>query len=340
MLHKLKPCDIVLLLEQLNKHPNRTSKEFLNKLLTIIPIHIENLKDEELLTLIKVCVNQDLVNERLFNYFIYPRLENRVKRFKIKNYIRVLSLLCDLHYQEDLEFWDLHILPGIFNFEYKHKQIKVLWETILKVKVSCPNVDISKHLLLIENVIKQFDNLKASGQDVEEILLKLEQDMSLVSSSKKKTFTQKEAKEFEKRLKDKAVLKQFMEKFNSTEDDESRASEAQININKLLEVKDWKKARYEINLVEMDKLKRQAEEDEIEVVPETVEATPTATKATTEGEVESKTAEVADITAPEVEVEAKSEQEQEKEDNYNMLNAKYLEKRAKKKKIEEKNQKK
>jgi hypothetical protein len=260
-LHKLKPSQIVFLLNYLNKNPNRSTKEFLNKLLTIIPIHIESLKDEELLTLVKVCIQQDLVNERLFSYFIYPRLEQRCSRFKIVNYFRVLRLLCDLHYQEDPEFWRGHILPCIFNYDYNERTIRQLWEAVLKVKVECPNIDISKHLLLIENVIKQFDNLKASGTDTTDLLLKLEQDMSLMPSQKK-TFSQKEAKEAEKRLKDKATLKQFMEKFNAQGDEESRAQEAQLNITKLLEVKDWKKAKYEINLAEMEKLKKKDEQPE------------------------------------------------------------------------------
>jgi hypothetical protein len=284
-LHKLKPSEIVLLLELLNKHTNRTSKEFLNKLLTIIPIHIESLKDEELLTLMKVCIQQDLVSERLFSYFIYPRVEQRVKRFRLGNYFRVLRLLSDLHYEEDPEFWNGHILPCIFNYDYNAVQIRFLWEAMLKVKVECPNVDVSKHLLLIENVMKQFENLKASGQDTEGLLLKLEQDMTLLPVQKK-TFSYKEAKEAEKRLKDKATLKQFMEKFNAQEDDESRAQEAQLNINKLLEVKDWKKARYEINLAEMEKLKKGKEEEETPQGGVLASATDAASETKVEAEAE------------------------------------------------------
>jgi hypothetical protein len=285
-LHKLKPSQMVFLLNYLNKHANRTSKEFLNKLLTIIPVHIENLRDEELLTLVKVCIQQDLVNERLFAYFIYPRIEQRCSRFRISNYFRALRLLCDLHYQEDPEFWRGHILPSMFNYDYNERTIRQLWENILKVKVDCPNIDTSKHLLLIENVIKQFENLKASGADTTDLMLKLEQDMSLMPSQKK-TFSQKEAKEAEKRLKDKATLKQFMEKFNAQGDEESRAQEAQLNITKLLEVKDWKKARYEINLAELEKIKKKNEQpeevsDQAEKISASTTSVPTEDKPTLE----------------------------------------------------------
>jgi hypothetical protein len=259
LMHKLKPPEIVLMLKVLNKHPNRSSKDFLNKLLTIIPIHVERLEDEDLLTLIRVCLDQDLVNQRLFDFFIYPQVELRVKRLKLSDYIEVLRLLCMLHYQDDLVFWNAHILPCIFNFEFNEKQINRLLEAMMKVKVECPLVECSKHIILIENVIKQFQNMREAGDYRDDILLKLDQDYTLIPIQKK-TFSMKEVKEAERRLKDKAVLKQFMDKFNAQETDELRSQEAQMNLDKLLEVKDWKKAKYEINLEEMEKIKKAKQE--------------------------------------------------------------------------------
>lgn len=185
-----------------------------------------------------------------------------------------------------------------------------------------PNIDISKHLLLVENVIKQFDNLKSAGQETDEILLKLEQDMSLAPVSKK-TMSYKETKQVEKRLNDKAALKQFMEKFNSQENEETRASEAQVEINKLLEVKDWKKAKYELNLAELEKMRKMKEEAKEEVQEATVEAV--SEEATTTDQPSTST---------------ESNKVEKKEDSYNALNTKYLEKRAKQKKQEESENKK
>jgi hypothetical protein len=259
LMHKLKPGEIILMLKVLNRHPNRSSKDFLNKLLTIIPIHVEHLDDQDLITLMRVCIDQDLVNERLFDFFIYPQIEIRVKRLKLSDYIEVLRLLCMLHYQEDLMFWNANILPCIFNFEFTERQIQRLLEAMLRVKVECPMVECSKHIILIENVIKRFQNMREAGEYRDDILLKLEQDLTLIPIQKK-TFSIKEAREAEKRLKDKAVLKQFMDKFNAQESDELRAQEAQMSIDKLMEVKDWKKAKYEINLEEMEKIKKAKQE--------------------------------------------------------------------------------
>jgi hypothetical protein len=259
LMHKLKPSEIILMLKVLNRHPNRSSKDFLNKLLTIIPIHVEHLDDQDLITLMRVCIDQDLVNERLFDFFIYPQIEIRVKRLKLSDYIEVLRLLCMLHYQEDLVFWNANILPCIFNFEFTERQIQRLLEAMLRVKVECPMVECSKHIILIENVIKRYQNMREAGEYRDDILLKLEQDLTLIPIQKK-TFSMKEAREAERRLKDKAVLKQFMDKFNAQESDELRAQEAQMSIDKLMEVKDWKKAKYEINLEEMEKIKKAKQE--------------------------------------------------------------------------------
>lgn len=257
LLHKLKPKEIILFLDLFNRQPNRANKDFLNKLLTIIPIHVEHLKDEELLKLMQVCISQDLVNERLFLYFIYPRLEKRAQRLNLKNYLYTLQLLSELHYQEDTAFWSEYILPCIFNYDYSSEEASKLWHALLKVKVDCPNVDVSKFLILIENIIKQFDNLKASGADITDVTLKVEKDYSLIPS-KKETLTVKQMKVAEKRLQDQATLKSFMEKINETEGtSEDKVKEVQANINKLVDIKDWKKARYELNLAELEKLRQE-----------------------------------------------------------------------------------
>lgn len=259
LMHKLKPSQIILFLDLFNRQPGRANKNFLNKLLTIIPIHVEHLKDEELLKLVKVCLDQDLINERLFSYFIYPRIESRASKFSFKYYLNALELLSELHYQDDQEFWNSGILPCIFNYEYTGKDAQKLFEALLRVKINCPNIDISKHLLLVENILKQFDNLKESGEDISDIVLRLETDYTLMPT-KKEALTLKQVKETEKRLKDQAALKSFMERINQQEGTaESKAKEAEININKLLEVKDWKKARYELNLAEMESLRENRE---------------------------------------------------------------------------------
>jgi hypothetical protein len=258
-MHKLKPKDIVLFLRILNKSKERTDMDFMHKLMTIMPIHVEKLRDQDLLSLYEVMIEQNINNERLLKYFVYPRIEKRIGRFSFENYITALNLLSSAQYEEDLVFWNDHVLPAIFNFEFEESEIKLLWDTLLKLKVNCPLVNISKHIVLVENIIKQFDNLRKSGRDVKGLLLKLEKDLSLIPTTNKDKLTQSELKEAEKRLKDQNLLKQFMENVNSQTDAESKSKAALESFNKVMEIKDWKKAKYELNLAEVEKM-REAKE--------------------------------------------------------------------------------
>jgi len=259
-MHKLKPKDIVLFLRILNDSKERTDMDFIHKLMTIMPIHVEKLKDRELLTLLQVIIDQNIQNERLLKYFVIPRIENRVGRFNFDNYVTVLNLLSALQYEEDLVFWNEHVLPTIFNLDFSETQIKIIWESLLKVKVNCPLVNISRHIVLVENIMKQFENLKKSGKDLSGILLKLEKDLSLIPTAKKEKMTTSELKEAEKRLKDQNLLKQFMENVNAQTDAESKSKAAMESFSKIIEIKDWKKAKYEMNLAEVEKLREAKEQ--------------------------------------------------------------------------------
>lgn len=259
-MHKLSPKDIVLFLRVLNRSNERTDMDFVHKLMTIMPIHVEKLRDKDLLCLLEVISNLNIQNERLLKYFIYPRLEKRIEKFSFDNYITSLNLLAALRYEEDLVFWNDHVLPAIFTFDFSRNQVKLLWETLLKVKVNCPLVNISRHILLVENIIKQFDNLKKSGKDITGVLLKLEKDLSLIPTASRDRLTQSEMKEAEKRLKDQNILKQFMENVNSQTDAEGKSKAALESLNKVIEIKDWKKAKYEMNLAETEKLREVKEQ--------------------------------------------------------------------------------
>lgn len=270
-LHKLKPVQIILFLDLLNREPNRTSKEFANKMLTILPIHVNSLSDKSIITLVEICLNKDLVNERLFNYFIYPRIESRIHKYSLSNYIKMLKLLGRLNYQDDLVFWNEHILPNLFNYELNYEQTKDMWEIFIELKVNCPLLDISKYIILIENAIKQFENLKESEQDISNLLLKIEADLSLLPKIKKPLIQSKQIKELQRRLKDENVKNAFLRQIGADKGTQIGKEEAEASAIKMLDIKDWKKAKYDITLEEKEKIlaeRKKAEEGEL-AQPET-----------------------------------------------------------------------
>lgn len=230
-----------------------------------------------------VCINQNLINERLFNYFIFPRIEQIAGRMKFSDYIETLNLLCVLQYQEDKVFWNDHVLAAIFNFYLSLDDATLLWQSFMKVKINCPNIDISKHLTLVENLIQQLENVKATGQDISKYTIKLTPDANLIPKKVVSKISIKKLKESEEHLKDKATIRAILGNVSQTE---AKIETYEENLNKLFEIKDWKKAKYEFNLEEMKQMKemaeKRAEEEEQERVAKQAKEKEEPTKATLE----------------------------------------------------------
>lgn len=245
ILHKLKPHNIINILSLFDRELFRGSPEFFAKLITIMPIHVERLDDNQLIKLIKICLSQNLVNDRLFKYFIYPKIENRADSFSFENYIEILNLLAELGFQEDQVFWTTHVLPATFKFQYSYDQAVTLWESFIKIRVNCPNVDIAKYVFLIENIISQFDNLKNLDRDISEITLRMNQDLELIPERKSNKLGLSKIKEMEKRMKDKTMMQGIFKDLGLEKTGSKQGAKVEESLNKMYDVKDWKKARFE-----------------------------------------------------------------------------------------------
>jgi hypothetical protein len=136
----------------------------------------------------------------------------------------------------------------------------------MKLKVNCPSIDVSKHITLIENAMKNFENLRESGRDITAIKIKITPDNTLLPIMKKK-ITLKELKMSEERLKYGDNLEKFVKGHK-----EKKREDYEGSIKKLLEIKDWKKARYEMSVEELNKMKEeQKKKDEDEEIQQKAE---------------------------------------------------------------------
>lgn len=59
LLHKLRRKDIFLTLDLFDKVPGRMSEEFFHKMISILPIHVENMSSSQLIRIIDICVNHN-----------------------------------------------------------------------------------------------------------------------------------------------------------------------------------------------------------------------------------------------------------------------------------------
>ena len=221
-------------------------------MITVLPIHIDKLGVSEIFKIIRVCLTQNIVNDRLFKYFIYPKIEKKVSTMKLSTYIETLNILADLGYEEDKVFWIDHILPAIFNYNYTQNDAVTVWEALLKVKINCPTVDLAKFVLVMENLVNEFKNLKSRGENIDDLLLSIDEKYRPVAK-KKESMSLGKVKETEKRLKYQHALE------HATNESENMTMEE--SFTNILNIKDWNKAKYDIEQNEMKKARALKEEE-------------------------------------------------------------------------------
>lgn len=256
LLHKLKCRDILTLLRILNNSEMRGTREFSHKLITILPIHTPSIRFKEMLEILEICTDNNLQAERLINYFLIPKIENTVHKFVFADYIHLLKVLSKMKYQEDPIFWSDHILPCIFNFEMTYQQARQLWETYLGVKINCPSLDIAKYFILIENILSKFEVLIKNNQDVSEIKLSIDKDYSLIPKKETVSSSNIKIKRLQQRISEKEGKENILRDLGINVDKDAQStSTIEGSLSKILEIKDWKKAKYDFNVLELKRLK-------------------------------------------------------------------------------------
>ncbi len=234
----------------------RGTREFSHKLITILPIHTPSIRFREMIEVLEICCDNNLQAERLINYFLIPKIEKNLHKFSFDDYISLLKVLAKMHYQEDPVFWSDFVLPCIFNFEMTYQEAKLLWETYLSVKINCPSLDIAKYFILIENILSKFEILIKNNQDVSKISLAIDKDYSLIPRKESAGGSNIKIKRLQQRISEKEGKENVMRELGiSVEKGAQSAGSVEGSLNKILEIKDWKKAKYDFNVLEMKRLK-------------------------------------------------------------------------------------
>lgn len=234
----------------------RGTREFSHKLITILPIHTPSIRFREMIEILQICTENNLQAERLINYFLLPKIEKTVHKFAFADYILLLKALAKMKYQEDPVFWSDFILPCIFNFEMTYPEAKMLWETYLNVKINCPSLDIAKYFILIENILSKFEVLIKNNQDVSSIKLAIDKDYSLLPRKESAGGSNIKIKRLQQRISEKEGKENVLRELGINVEKSAQSSgSVEGSLNKILEIKDWKKAKYDFNVLEMKRLK-------------------------------------------------------------------------------------
>ena len=118
VLHRYKGRDIAYLLHIFDVDilddegevilTNKTSDEFFDRMVSLLPMQVKHMNREEILRCIEILVKRNLGQTRVFRDFLLFKLEqnNSILRFSIEQYKRLIYALADLQYIEDLVFWN------------------------------------------------------------------------------------------------------------------------------------------------------------------------------------------------------------------------------------------
>lgn len=234
----------------------RGTREFSHKLITILPIHTPSIRFREMIEILDICGENNLQAERLINYFLLPKIEKTVHKFSFETYILLLRVLAKMKYQEDPVFWSDFVFPCIFNFEMTYQQAKTLWETYLNVKINCPSLDVAKYFILIENILSKFELLIKNNQDVSTIKLAIDKDYSLIPKQEATAGSNIKIKRLQQRISEKEGKENVLRELGiNVEKGAQSANSVEGSLNRILEIKDWKKAKYDFNVLELKRLK-------------------------------------------------------------------------------------
>jgi len=112
LLHRYKGRDLALFLDLFEKevlddngdvylYLQKAPAEFFERIVAILPMHIGFLSNKELVRTLEVLVKRELGSDRLFQNYIYMRIERKVLQFSIKEYCRCVRALADKGHGDD-----------------------------------------------------------------------------------------------------------------------------------------------------------------------------------------------------------------------------------------------
>jgi hypothetical protein len=146
----------------------RGSWEFFNKLITVLPVQIEKMTTLDVVRVMEVMILQNIKPTKLLRYFIYPKFEKTAKKLNFQVYIRMLKVLAEMQFQEDKVFWKDYVLENIYNLDMSENEVNLLYHVLRSVKISCPDIDFTKFLVILEKLSETFMNIKTKEANIEE----------------------------------------------------------------------------------------------------------------------------------------------------------------------------
>lgn len=95
--------------------------------------------NKDLIDTLEVLVKKNLGGERLFNHYIYMKIERNVLKFTTDQYCRTVRALADKHFVEDSVFWDDYVFKYVTHDKsgladtrvFTYNQAKKVWDSLV-----------------------------------------------------------------------------------------------------------------------------------------------------------------------------------------------------------------
>ena len=121
-------------------------------------MHIPFLNNEQLVQTLEVLISRELGSERLFLNYLYLKVERNVLKFSVDQYCRTVRALADKGFSNDSVFWHNFAFKFVYeNYkpkgterEFTSEEAKRVWDTLIYLKLKCPEIDLKDTLKQVE----------------------------------------------------------------------------------------------------------------------------------------------------------------------------------------------
>ena len=143
-------------------------ENFFERVVSLLPMHVPKMTNQDLVRTLEVLVARNLGGQRLFDHYIYMKIERNVLKFNIDLYCRTVRALADKQFVEDQVFWEDYVFKyathdrngnegkRVFTFD----EAKKVWDSLVYLKLRCPTIDLKDTLKNVEVWLDQ-----ASGEE-------------------------------------------------------------------------------------------------------------------------------------------------------------------------------
>lgn len=133
---------------------------FFERIVGLLPMHVKEMNHEQVIRTLEVLTARNLGSERLFDHYILFMIEKYVLRYSVSTYSRMIRVMADREFVEDFVFWDKYAFRYVFTDPrrpegrfFTHEEAKLLWDSMVYLKLKCPTIDIRDALNQLEQFI-------------------------------------------------------------------------------------------------------------------------------------------------------------------------------------------